>query len=486
MFKVAFANDWTAHDGFDNLKSARPMETHEAQQAIDDLEPQVERLRAMYEQYFIGIEKLAPTVLQKNVERVIWELRRVRFQNSRQRFKFQQIVQRYNTYGQHWARVLRQIENGTYKRDIIKAAKRVGMDAVAAASGRDVIDREVLRALETSGAQPERRTYRIDDDRSVDTDEAPTPPGMETPRVPVAAPGVQARASTPSTGQIPYSLPTTTPSPSIAAWAASAQGAGSPLRWAQLAARAAPTGTLASSGAAPTMAHAPGGASLPSAEPRPAATYPGFEDPSTRGFGSIPVGSPRPPGVLPPPRLPPGTPGVVPAYAQTLRGHAPPEGLRGPLTAALGAPVDARAPHFAQAASTHGAPPAAPFPQRHPMDTLRSADPLAQPSPARASEAASRGLPPPRLPNVPPPQGPSPPRPPSPATHDDTQTRRLYAEYVDAKRRTGETTQGLSYEKVAQSIREQGEKLKSQHPTKRLEFEVVMKDGRALIRPVLR
>ncbi len=55
---------------------------------LDELENRLERLRALYEQYFLGIEKLEPSVPRKDVERRIWVLRRVKFKNTGKRFKF--------------------------------------------------------------------------------------------------------------------------------------------------------------------------------------------------------------------------------------------------------------------------------------------------------------------------------------------------------------------------------------------------------------
>lgn len=102
------------------------MDNAQVGQELEDLEARLERLRALYEQYFMGLEKLEPTVLRKEVDRRMWVLRREQIRNTGLRFKFQMLVQRYNTYQQYWGRVVREIESGTYRRDIIKVAKRFG------------------------------------------------------------------------------------------------------------------------------------------------------------------------------------------------------------------------------------------------------------------------------------------------------------------------------------------------------------------------
>jgi hypothetical protein len=102
----------------------------EQQQQVDverlvaELELGVDRLRSLYEQYFMGIEKLEPLVPRKDVDRRIHVLRKEQIRNTALRFRFQMIVQRYNTYQTHWQRICREIENGTYKRHVVRANKR--------------------------------------------------------------------------------------------------------------------------------------------------------------------------------------------------------------------------------------------------------------------------------------------------------------------------------------------------------------------------
>jgi hypothetical protein len=100
----------------------------ETERFVGDLEIAVDRLRSLYEQYFMGIEKLEPTVPRKDVDRRIHVLRKEQIRNTAQRFRFQMILQKYNTYQTHWMRICREIENGTYKRHLLKARQRFGDD----------------------------------------------------------------------------------------------------------------------------------------------------------------------------------------------------------------------------------------------------------------------------------------------------------------------------------------------------------------------
>ncbi len=102
------------------------MTPSEIEELINELETRVDRLRALYEQYFMGIEKMEPQVPRKDVERRIQLIRREQIRNTALRFRFQMILQRYNTYQTYWLRICREIEEGTYKRDVLRAKAKFG------------------------------------------------------------------------------------------------------------------------------------------------------------------------------------------------------------------------------------------------------------------------------------------------------------------------------------------------------------------------
>src|SRR5215510_16510328 len=102
------------------------MDTPEVERELEELENRIERLRALYEQYFIGIEKLEPSIPRKDVDRRIYALRKTQIRNTAKRFKLQNIIQRYNAFQQYWVRICREIENGTYHRHVARAQNRFG------------------------------------------------------------------------------------------------------------------------------------------------------------------------------------------------------------------------------------------------------------------------------------------------------------------------------------------------------------------------
>ena len=79
-------------------------------------------------EYFLGFEKIEPQVARKEVDRRIYVMRREKIRNTGKRFKFQTLVQRYNTFQQYWQRICREIENGTYKRHVLRAERTMGAD----------------------------------------------------------------------------------------------------------------------------------------------------------------------------------------------------------------------------------------------------------------------------------------------------------------------------------------------------------------------
>jgi hypothetical protein len=98
---------------------------------------------------------------------------------------------------------------------------------------------------------------------------------------------------------------------------------------------------------------------------------------------------------------------------------------------------------------------------------------------------------PPRHSSPPPPpagQARPPPAPAPRATSEDlseARVRQIYAQYIEAKRRGNESTAAITYEAVAKSLRESSAKLRQRHG-KAVDFEVATKDGKAILKPVIK
>ncbi|MBE7415503.1 MAG: hypothetical protein HS130_09890 [Deltaproteobacteria bacterium] len=97
---------------------------------IEILDGKIIRLKVEYEQYFARVLKREPSKLRNDIEKTILSLNGKTINNTSTKFKLNSIVARYNSYKQHWDRVLRAIEEGTYVR---KAEGAPGAASEAAA-----------------------------------------------------------------------------------------------------------------------------------------------------------------------------------------------------------------------------------------------------------------------------------------------------------------------------------------------------------------
>jgi len=444
------------------------MDQGEAAKELEELESRIERTRGLYEQYFMGIERLEPQTPRKDVDRRIREMRKSRLKNTAQRYKFNMLAQRYSTLSQYWGRIMRQIENGTYKRDVAKAAARFGADAALGALG----GRKKNKALENVAAEAEKReavkrkerkdTYELNE-KDVDwdddfDDEAPTPPPQRAPEQPAA---VHADQAPPSWGQV--DVPAADPPPAAAQAASAPIGAFGGLSGRQPAA------------AAPKKAKAGlrwGGGG--SAAPRdPAAA----KERLASLAAQVRAESPSQPELSAPP----------PAAKQA---PPPPPSVRKPLISSpfgidLGPdvpPATATEPGLGPAPKGRPLPPpAAPPPRasRPGRSSNAAAPPASQPQAARASQPQARPMNPFAKPAAKPKKS-------GGDGLDDKRLRQIYSDFVETKRKANESTAGITYEKLADSLRVQTDKLKAKHTGKKVDYQVVVKNGKTLIKPVIR
>src|SRR5690348_16688375 len=122
---------------------------------LSDAETRLRRLKVLYEQWFMGIERVEPATPRKELEDMLTRLRKEPVNNTAQRFRLQQLVQRHVTFSTHWRRIGRQIEEGTYQRDLRKARRRAQQGADRANDGPELevsydvdIDADLADALQ--------------------------------------------------------------------------------------------------------------------------------------------------------------------------------------------------------------------------------------------------------------------------------------------------------------------------------------------------
>jgi len=115
------------------------MNSDDIGELLDDLHKQVERCKVLFEQYFLGIQKTAPGQLHVDLERKIRQVTQVHIRNTGQRYRFTSLSQRFTSYNTYWKRTMRQIENGTYVRDMARVERR------AQRSGKDIPDEQLAK-----------------------------------------------------------------------------------------------------------------------------------------------------------------------------------------------------------------------------------------------------------------------------------------------------------------------------------------------------
>mgnify|MGYP000144135493 CR=1 FL=1 len=142
--------------------------SQEIGELLDEFQKRMDRCKVLFEQYFLGIQKQAPMTLQIELERRIRKLTQMHITNTGLRFRFSSLSQRFSSYNTYWKRTMRQIEQGTYHRDIARLGRK------AARTGADIPDEilakmpkrmrdKILRDREAALKQQERRAQRSAD-----------------------------------------------------------------------------------------------------------------------------------------------------------------------------------------------------------------------------------------------------------------------------------------------------------------------------------
>ena len=444
------------------------MEQVELDTALEELELRLERLRALYEQYFMGLEKIEPAIARKDVDRRIYVLRREKIRNTAKRFKLQTIIQRYNTYQQYWQRICREIENGTYKRHLIKAQKSGALLTIAA--------RKRLGRQGRLSQPPE-----ADKQSQPPSSEPSAPPSAPPAVAPVAsAEPIAAAAGTPAASAVPAVAPRSLGSPPLPRRPAPPMRPGAPAPAA--ASSVAPAPPIAAA-PAPPIAAARAAPAVPASAPLHAATRPAPQPKPAAKFESLDLdmdfmGDWDPGTQRASPKVSPAARAVPPAVAPAPKAAAPappaasarPASIPPAPVAAPPRPVSSRPPTAPPALARPAAPriqpgmsPLGAAPPPKPV-AARPASPVAVPAPAPPKVAAA---------------------PPAVGGHvDDSRLRDLHARLQQAKQQTKEAN--VSFEGLAKSIRAAEAKLREQHKDRKIDFDVVIKDGKAVVKPIVR
>jgi hypothetical protein len=113
-------------------KEHRQRKTPDQDQVIaqcDRFEADLGELRALYEQYFLGLEKRPPVERHAEMKRRLLQLKGVWVRQTAARFRVEAAAQKFATYQRLWQRTLQEIENGTYRRDLARFRRKASASA---------------------------------------------------------------------------------------------------------------------------------------------------------------------------------------------------------------------------------------------------------------------------------------------------------------------------------------------------------------------
>ncbi|MFN7132307.1 MAG: MXAN_5187 C-terminal domain-containing protein, partial [Myxococcales bacterium] len=349
-------------------------------QEISAFEEELAALKARFEQFFLGIERINPTKDYEDFKKRLLKLKNQFHRNTAVKFRLNTLHSKFVTYERLWLKTLTDMEEGRYVRDLKKLKWKNERKKERQQKQQDApaLDPEVPAPGEPQAAAPppppkQKGVFSLDDleadlpEELFDAGPPPPPRTTSQPSIPVAR--------TTSDAAIPVARTTSQP--------------------------AIPVARTTSQPAIPAA--------------------------RTTSQPAIPVArttsQPAMPAVQPPP--PP---------ASAAKPPPPP-------------PAAARPPPPPPAAAKPPPPPPAARPP---------------PPPTQAPRAASSGG----------------------GGLSDDKISQIYNAYITAKRRCKESTDGITPDALARSLRQQVPKLMEQHGVKSVDFKVVIKDGKAILKAV--
>jgi hypothetical protein len=92
---------------------------------LGEMERKMDRLRSLYESYFMGMERIPPDTLRREMNRMMLEMQQVPIGNASLRFRLQALTQKWVLHTTYWNRTMREIEAGTYRRDVARLQRHM-------------------------------------------------------------------------------------------------------------------------------------------------------------------------------------------------------------------------------------------------------------------------------------------------------------------------------------------------------------------------
>ena len=106
-------------DGFQK-REILIQEQDKLNKSIKNLDVRLNELKFLYDQYFIGLERTEPLKLRAQVQDMIKKLIGTYIKSTAVKFKLNTLIAKHSSYAKLWDRILKEIEEGRYKRDIFR------------------------------------------------------------------------------------------------------------------------------------------------------------------------------------------------------------------------------------------------------------------------------------------------------------------------------------------------------------------------------
>lgn len=142
----------TGEDALAKSKRAKD----ELETEVQSVEEELEALKARYDQYFLGIERREPSRWREEVRKKVMRLKTAFTRNTGLKFRIQSLHARFLSYERLWLRSAREKEEGTYRRDVVKARMRRHEEPPAAGTTEAAIAAAVEKAAQA--APPSKAT----------------------------------------------------------------------------------------------------------------------------------------------------------------------------------------------------------------------------------------------------------------------------------------------------------------------------------------
>lgn len=161
---------------------------------LNDLDARLRRLRIAYDQWFAGVERIEPNPMKKQLESMMRSLGTSQPRNTASRFRYTQIKQRYATYTTYWSRISRQIEEGTYRRDVLRARRQREERDMEAPAQRGAVQLDVEDSVDDA-LQAAEQAAEEGSQRAITPFAQPTKDGNTAKRAFPKPPGARAAAA---------------------------------------------------------------------------------------------------------------------------------------------------------------------------------------------------------------------------------------------------------------------------------------------------